>query len=224
MRNRKKILTVPGAEPVKQAGISGLYAITPDMADTDRLCNAVHQVLASGANLLQYRNKSAGKHLRLTQATALQRLCKQFQVPLIINDHLDLAMEIDAEGLHVGGNDISPGIARCHFGEDKIIGVSCYNQLDRAIEAENAGADYAAFGAFYPSMTKAVTCQAPIDLLVTARKQLSIPVVVIGGINPDNAGTLVAHGCHAVAVSNALFGAKNIRETSQEFTKLFNQF
>lgn len=223
MRNRKKILAVPGVEPVKQAGIGGLYAITPDIADTGRLCNAVHQVLAGGAHLLQYRNKSAGKHLRLAQATALQRLCKQFQVPLIINDHLDLAMEIDAEGLHVGGGDISPQIARCHFGQDKIIGVSCYNQLDRAIEAENAGADYAAFGAFYPSMTKAVTCQASIDLLVTARKQLSIPVVAIGGINLDNVGTLVAHGCHAVAVSNALFDAKNIRKTSQEFTRLFNQ-
>ena len=221
MKIRRNRLAVPAAEPVKQAGVSGLYAITPDMADTGQLCDAVYQVLSGGVNWLQYRSKTADSRLRFAQATEIHLLCRQFQIPLIINDHLDLAMEIDAEGLHVGEDDISPTVARCHFGRDKIIGVSCYNQLDRAIEAEEAGADYVAFGAFYPSMTKTDAQQAPIDLLAVARKKLGIPVVAIGGIDRDNVGALIARGCDAVAVSRALFGAQDIQSAARYFSELF---
>lgn len=213
---------IPAAELVKQAGVRGLYAITPDMADTGQLYDAVQQALAGGVNWLQYRNKVANSRLRLVQATEIHLLCRQFQVPLIVNDHLDLAMEINAEGLHVGGDDISPLVARCRFGQDKIIGVSCYNELDRAIEAEEAGADYVAFGAFYPSMTKTGALQAPVDLLIAAKKKLGIPVVAIGGINLDNAGMLIASGCDAVAVSQALFGAQEIQSAAQYFSELFD--
>ncbi len=212
---------VPAAEPMKPVGVSGLYAITPDMADTGRLCDAVRQALAGGVSWLQYRNKTADSRLRLVQAAEIHLLCRQFQVPLIVNDHLDLAMEISAEGLHVGGDDISPAVARCHLGQDKIIGVSCYNQLDRAIEAEEAGADYVAFGAFYPSMTKTGAHQAPIDLLTAAKKKLGIPVVAIGGIDLDNAEVLIVRGCDAVAVSQALFGARDIQSAAWHFSELF---
>lgn len=205
-----------------RSAVSGLYAITPDMTDTGQLYDAVHQALAGGVNWLQYRNKAADSRLRRVQAAEIHLLCKHFQVPLIVNDHLDLAMEIDADGLHVGGDDISPVMARCYFGRDKIIGISCYNQLNRAIEAEKAGADYVAFGAFYPSMTKTGTYQAPIELLTAAKKKLGIPVVAIGGIDLDNAGMLIASGCDAVAVSQALFGAQDIRSAARYFSELFD--
>ena len=205
-----------------RSAVSGLYAITPDMTDTGQLYDAVHQALAGGVNWLQYRNKAADSRLRRVQAAEIHLLCKHFQVPLIVNDHLDLAMEIDADGLHVGGDDISPVMARCYFGRDKIIGISCYNQLNRAIEAEEAGADYVAFGAFYPSMTKTETYQAPIELLTAAKKKLGIPVVAIGGIDLDNAGMLIASGCDAVAVSQALFGAQDIQSAARYFSELFD--
>lgn len=213
---------MPGIDLRNRSAVSGLYAITPDMADTGQLYDAVHQALAGGVNWLQYRNKAADSRLRRVQAAEIHLLCKYFQVPLIVNDHLDLAMEIDAEGLHVGGDDISPVMARCYFGRDKIIGISCYNQLNRAIEAEEAGADYVAFGAFYPSMTKTGTYQAPIELLTAAKKKLGIPVVAIGGIDLDNAGMLIASGCDAVAVSQALFGAQDIQSAARYFSELFD--
>ncbi|HRN81233.1 MAG TPA: thiamine phosphate synthase [Nitrosomonas europaea] len=213
---------MPGIDLRNRSAVSGLYAITPDMADTGQLYDAVHQALAGGVNWLQYRNKAADSRLRRVQAAEIHLLCKHFQVPLIVNDHLDLAMEIDAEGLHVGGDDISPVMARCYFGRDKIIGISCYNQLNRAIEAEEAGADYVAFGAFYPSMTKTGTYQAPIELLTAAKKKLGIPVVAIGGIDLDNAGMLIASGCDAVAVSQALFGAQDIQSAARYFSELFD--
>nr|WP_164504350.1 thiamine phosphate synthase [Nitrosomonas sp. HPC101] len=209
-------------DSVNRTGVSGLYAITPDIEDTDQLCAMVYHVLAGGVSWLQYRNKVADSRLRFVQATKIHLLCRQFQVPLIVNDHLDLAVEIDAEGLHVGGRDISPTVARCHLGQDKIIGVSCYNQLDRAIEAEEAGADYVAFGAFYPSMTKTNAHQAPLDLLTAAKKKLGIPVVAIGGIDLDNAKVMIVRGCDAVAVSQALFGARDIQSAARHFSELFS--
>lgn len=202
--------------------VSGLYAITPDMADTEKLCDTIQQALSGGVNWLQYRNKKADSQLRFTQAVRIHQLCRQFQVPLIINDYLDLAMEINAEGLHVGGDDIPLAIARHRFGRNKVIGVSCYNQLDRAVEAEEAGADYVAFGAFYPTTTKVNAARASIDLLADARKKLNIPIVAIGGINLDNAGALIAGECDAVAVSQALFGALDIRSAAQDFSELLS--
>lgn len=207
--------------PMDRIKVSGLYAITPDIENIDRLCEMAYHVLAGGVSWLQYRNKKANSRLRLMQALEIHLLCKQFQVPLIINDHMDLVMEIDAEGLHVGGEDTSVAAARHYLGQNKIIGVSCYNQLSHAIEAEKAGADYVAFGAFYPSMTKIDAYQAPIHLLDAAKKTLNIPIVAIGGINLDNAEALIARGCDAVAVSQALFSAQDIQSAARHFSKLF---
>jgi thiamine-phosphate pyrophosphorylase len=202
--------------------VKGLYAITPDIEDTGRLCEQVYQALSGGVSWLQYRNKTASSQLRLIQAMEIYQLCKQFRVPLIINDHVDLAAAIQAEGLHVGGSDVSVAVARNFLDQDKIIGVSCYNQLDRAIEAEKAGIDYVAFGAFYPSTTKTNTHHASTHLLDAAKKVLNIPVVAIGGICLDNAAVLIAHGCDAIAVSQALFSAQNIQVTAQHFSELFH--
>ena len=126
--------------------IAGLYAITPDLADTAALLAKVEAAFAGGARLLQYRNKTAAPALRLEQARGLARLCRSYRVPLIINDHIDLALEVDAEGLHIGGEDGSVDEARRRIGPDRILGVSCYRKIENALEAARVGATYVAFG------------------------------------------------------------------------------
>lgn len=199
----------------------GLYAITPDIEDAGQLYEMVQQALSGGVSWLQYRNKKADEQLRRAQILKIHPLCKQFHVPLIINDYVDLASQLAADGLHVGATDVPLVIARRSL-DQKIIGVSCYNQLECAIAAEQAGADYVAFGAFYPSITKTDAQRAPIHLLEAAKKVLHVPVVAIGGINLDNATSLIAHGCDAVAVSQALFSAQDIQATAQRFSALFH--
>lgn len=208
-----------------QTGISGLYAITPDVANTADLVAMTQQALAGGARLVQYRNKSAADTLRLEQARALLQLCRTFSVPLIVNDHVDVAVEIGADGVHLGREDMTiTGIAevRRRLGVGKIIGVSCYNRLESAIEAEQQGADYVAFGTFFISATKPGAMVASTDLLREARKKLRIPVVAIGGITPDNAAKLIAQGADAVAVINALFSAPDIQSMAEKFSRLFS--
>ena len=204
---------------------AGLYAITPDTNSTVRLCEMVEQALAGGATCVQYRNKAADQQLRFEQASEVHRLCQQYDVPLIVNDYLDLALEIDAEGLHVGDNDIAVAAARKYLADDKIIGVSCYNQFDRAVTAQAQGASYVAFGAFFPSATKSDAVRAGIELLQAAKDLLRIPVVAIGGINLHNASILLQSGCFAIAVCQGLFaGDDDVRVTTREFSRLFNKF
>lgn len=203
------------------SGVSGLYAITPDIADTTQLCEITHQVLVGGVRYVQYRNKIADSSLRLIQASALAKLCKQYGACLIINDHYDLALAVNADGIHVGKEDISIIEARNYLGPNKIIGVSCYNQLNLALEAENQGADYVAFGAFFHSLTKANTVNASTDLLSEAKKRLKIPIVAIGGITLANAASLINHGSDAIAVCHALFGVQQIRSVAENFSALF---
>ncbi|SDH50948.1 thiamine phosphate synthase [Nitrosomonas sp. Nm132] len=202
-------------------GINGLYAITPDIADTVQLCAMTQQILLAGVQYVQYRNKIADSILRLHQARALARLCKQHNVFFIINDHYDLAIEVDADGVHVGKEDIAICDARNYLGQNKIIGVSCYNQLELALEAERQGADYVAFGAFFHSKTKTNTVRASTDLLSEAKNKLGIPIVAIGGITLANAASLINHGSDSIAVSHGLYGAQNIRSVAKNFTQLF---
>jgi thiamine-phosphate pyrophosphorylase len=204
-------------------GISGLYAVTQDTSDTQGLLERVEAALSGGARLLQYRNKTASAALRLTQGRALLALCWKFQVPLIINDHLDLALALDAHGLHVGGEDGSASEARRQLGPDKILGVSCYGRLDNAHAAVNAGATYVAFGGFYPSKVKPGSGRTPVVLLGEAKQALKVPVVAIGGITLDNAPALLAAGADSVAVISALFDAPDIRGAARSFGKLFRK-
>ena len=204
--------------------VSGLYTITPDVANTAGLVAMTQQALAGGARLVQYRNKAADDALRLEQARALLQLCRTFSAPLIVNDHVDVAVEVGADGVHLGREDVViTGVAevRRRLGAGKIIGVSCYNRLESAIEAEQQGADYVAFGTFFISTTKPRAVVASTDLLREARQKLSIPIVAIGGITPDNAAALIAQGADAVAVLNALFGAPDIRAVAENFSRLF---
>jgi len=177
--------------------------------------------LAGGTRLVQYRSKTMNEELRLEQARSLAHLCREYEVPLLINDHIDLALEVGADGVHLGQEDAPISQARLKLGHEKIIGISCYNELESAIEAECSGADYVAFGAFFTSVTKLDTVPASVDLLQQGNLEISIPIVAIGGINSDNALELISAGANAVAVSSALFGARDIRSEADKFSGLF---
>jgi thiamine-phosphate pyrophosphorylase len=203
-------------------GIAGLYAVTPDNDDTPGLLARVRAALDGGARLLQYRNKTADAALRLLQGQALLALCREYRVPLIINDHLDLALALDADGLHLGAEDGLLAEARRRLGAGRILGASCYRSLPTAIEAERSGADYVAFGGFFPSTVKTgMTTRTPLTLVQESKQRLSLPVVAIGGITADNAPQLIAAGVDGVAVITALFGAPDVRAAARRFTALF---
>lgn len=201
--------------------ISGLYAITPDCSDTEDLLRRVKQALEGGAKVLQYRNKSAGEALRLEQAQTLRRLTREYGVPFLVNDDVDIAMRVNADGVHLGAADQDIRAARQVLGPAKIIGASCYNHQPLAEAAVESGADYVAFGAFFPSGVKPAAVKADTELLRHARMQLQVPLVAIGGITARNGASLVAAGADALAVISALFGAADIRAAAGEFSSLF---
>ncbi|WMJ07810.1 thiamine phosphate synthase [Nitrosomonas sp. sh817] len=204
--------------------IGGLYAITPDLADTGELLDKTRQALIGGVRLVQYRNKSANSILLKEQAGLMRQLCNEFRVPLIINDHIELALTVNADGVHVGREDAGVVEARKHFGKDKIVGASCYNDLERAQQAEREGADYVAFGAFFSSLTKPDAVSVPEYLVGQAKREISVPIVGIGGIRLTNARQVIASGCAAVAVCGDLFMSGNITAQAMRFTQLFAEF
>ncbi len=201
----------------------GLYAITPDEPDTERLIALVQDALNGGAAIVQYRNKSASAPVRREQALALQRICRIAGVPLIVNDDLEIALAVDADGLHLGGEDGDLAAARHRLGPDKLLGASCYNRLDLAIEARDRGADHVAFGAMYVSSTKPGAIRAPLELFNQAAASVRLPAVAIGGITLDNALPLIHAGAHATAVISALFDAPDVEQRARDFTRLFSQ-
>lgn len=202
------------------ARIRGLYAVTPDTADTAALLTMTEAALRGGAGIVQYRNKTAAPELRRIQADALLALCKRHDALLLVNDHVALAAEIGAHGAHIGGEDGTLEAARALLGAEKIIGVSCYKELERGRAAAAGGADYIAFGSFYLSSVKPSAVRAPLSLLTSARC-LGLPVVAIGGITPENAGALIEAGADAVAVISAIYAAPDITAAAQRFCKLF---
>lgn len=205
--------------------IRGLYAVTPDEENTDVLLAKVEAALRGGVSVLQYRNKRADHKLQTQQARAIMPLCRQYQVPFIINDSIKLCLTLDADGVHLGADDGNLSEARARLGAGKILGASCYNRLDLAIAAEQAGADYAAFGACFASGTKPNAVMAPLDLFSQGKGVLSIPLVAIGGINLDNAASVVQAGADAVAVVGALFDVENKKDQSvTEVARQFSQF
>lgn len=184
----------------------GLYAITPDEADTARLLERVRVVLEAGACWLQYRNKTADALLRKTQAGALLPLCRAYGVPLIVNDDWRLAAALGADGAHLGEDDGELAAARAALGDDALLGASCYDSLPRARAAIAQGAGYVAFGAFFPSGTKPGARRAHAGLLREAAG-LGVPVVAIGGITPDNGRPLVEAGADLLAAIGGVFDA-----------------
>ncbi len=203
--------------------ISGIYAITPDEADTDLLLGKVEAALIGGISLLQYRNKQASFSLQAQQASAILPLCKQFQVPFIINDSVELFLTLDADGVHIGADDGNIAEVRAKLGAEKILGASCYNRFDLAISAQQAGASYVAFGACFASNTKPHAHVAGLDLFKQAKTQLYIPSVAIGGITLINASSVIKAGADSIAVINAIFNADDVKLTTQQFAQLFKE-
>jgi thiamine-phosphate pyrophosphorylase len=201
--------------------INGLYAITPETSDSNKLLRDVEAALRGGASVLQYRAKHLAPNVKANQAQALQSLCKQYRVPLIINDDAVLATSMSASGVHLGSQDMPAGEAHQSLLSGMLVGVSCYDQLRLAIAAEKNGADYVAFGSFFPSPTKPNAVRPSLDLLREAKQKISCPIVAIGGITLDNAPLLIEAGADAVAVISALFDASDIEAAAKKFTQLF---
>ncbi|MDQ2971780.1 MAG: thiamine phosphate synthase [Rhodanobacteraceae bacterium] len=200
----------------------GLYAIT-DGPRSD-LLNAAQAALEGGARVLQYRDKTRDAARRLNEARALVALCARYYVPLIINDDAELALASHAAGVHLGEHDDDIAAARAKIGCDAIIGVSCYDSLQRARGARAAGADYLAFGAFFPSPTKPGARRATPQLLRDATTALGLPLVAIGGITADNGSLLIEAGADYLAVISAVFGARDVRAAARRFADLFDTF
>ncbi len=209
--------------------IRGLYAVTPDEENTDVLLANVEAALRGGVNVLQYRNKRADHKLQTQQARAILSLCRQYQVPFIINDSIKLCLTLDADGVHLGGDDGNLIEARARLGANKILGASCYNRLELALAAEQAGADYAAFGACFVSATKPGAPVAPLQLFAQAKQAVGIPLVAIGGITLENAPQAIAAGADAIAVVGALFNRDgehglSVEEAVEDRARQFLQF
>ena len=197
----------------------GLYLLTPDEPDTARLVDRTAPLLQYVA-CLQYRNKTADAVLRRRQADALARLCADAGRPLVINDDVALALAVGAAGVHLGEHDLDPREARDLLGVSKCIGASCYDSLSRAEAATQAGADYLAFGAFFPSTTKPLARRASLSLLEDAAR-FGLPRVAIGGITPDNAPTLVAAGADLVAVISGVYDAADPTAAARAYAACF---
>ena len=195
----------------------GLYAITPDMADTAALLAKVEQALKAGVALLQYRNKIISKDKRLLQARELAPLARGYGVPLIVNDDVEIAASVAANGVHLGKEDADLATARAKL-PGKILGASCYADLEAAKAAIRAGANYVAFGSVFPSPTKPGAVRAPLSLF---QSKLGVPLCAIGGITLGNAPQLIAAGADLLAVISDLFDAPDIALRAAEYRKLF---
>ncbi len=204
--------------------IKGLYAVTPDEPNTDVLLAKVEAALQGGINILQYRNKQANHKLQTQQARAILSLCRQYNVPLIINDSVKLCLTLDADGVHIGADDGDLDEIRARLGPSKILGASCYNRLDLALNAQQAGVNYVAFGACFASSTKPNAPVASLDLFRLAQMQLHIPTVAIGGITLANAPLTIDAGANAIAVINAIFNTSDVKLGTQQFAQLFDTF
>lgn len=214
--------------------IHGIYAITRDESDTAKLTFQVGEALAGGVRLVQYRNKSASKILAREQAFALRGLTASAGALLIVNDDIDLAIAISSDGVHLGReegiddklNDLSQ--IRQRAGQkipgQFLIGLSCYNDLARASSAAEAGADYIAFGSFFPSRTKPAAIRADVSLIRDAKQRFRLPVVAIGGITLENAPQLIAAGADSVAVISSLFDTDNVRSRAHLLSSLFYEY
>lgn len=202
---------------------SGIYAITDSGLKGDDIASQVARAIEGGARVVQYRDKSTDNSLREQEARAILGTCRARGVPLLINDDIELAKRIGADGVHLGREDGALADARERLGSGAIIGVSCYNQLALAQDAEAAGADYVAFGRFFSSQSKPLAVQADPQLLQQASRTLRCPVVAIGGISTDNGARLIQAGADMLAVIRGIFAADDITQATRSLQLLFNE-
>ncbi|MEY3910383.1 MAG: Thiamine-phosphate synthase [Pseudomonadota bacterium] len=203
--------------------IKGLYAITPDMADLNTLIQKTQWAIEGGAFMVQYRSKIQDRDVKMQQCAAILRLCREYKIPCIVNDDVDMCRVLEADGVHLGEKDDNIAEVRRILGEDAIIGSSCYDQLNRAKQAQKEGASYVAFGAMFETSTKPNAPRATLELLREAKSQIQIPIVAIGGITVNNAHDVIKTGIDAIAVITSLYEAKTIKETAETFAKMFHE-
>lgn len=201
--------------------MQGLYLVTPNWDDTARMLERTAAALDAGAAMVQYRHKDASDALRREQGAALLALCRRYGRPLVINDHVALCLTLGADGVHVGGTDMTVAQARAALGPDKIVGASCYGDLALARAAQSDGATYAAFGGFYPSTVKRYSFVTDPDILLAARRELTLPLVVIGGMTPANAAPLVQRGADMVAAITSVYTVPDTAAAVHQFDALF---
>lgn len=209
---------------VPEKKLSGLYAITDEKLIPDESFSQVIELaLQGGTRIIQYRDKSSSPQKRLQQASILSSLCQRYQATCIINDDIELAKAVDADGVHIGRDDASLKAAREILGDQAIIGVSCYNDINLALEAEKNAADYVAFGAIFSSPTKPEAANAGLEIITRAREQLSIPICTIGGITVNNLRQVIDHGADMAAVISSLFSSNDIKLSAQNLNRQFKQ-
>ena len=198
----------------------GIYAVTPEHRSGAELVAAVAAAVENGVRAVQYRDKSSDATRRRRDAAALLELCRPHGVPLIINDDVDLARATGADGVHLGRDDEGLPAARARLGDGAIIGVSCYDDAERALAAARSGADYVAFGSFFPSVTKPGAVRATTELVAAVRPRIEVPIVAIGGITADNAPPLLESGVDLLAVVSAIFGTPDIGRAARRLVEL----
>ena len=202
--------------------IKGLYAITPDMADSNSLLQKTQLAIEGGAFMVQYRSKIQDRDVKMQQCAAILRLCREYKIPCIVNDDVDMCRVLEADGVHLGKKDDNIAEVRSILGEDAIIGSSCYDQLNRAKLAQKEGASYVAFGAMFETSTKPNAPRATLELLREAKSQIQIPIVAIGGITMNNAHDVIETGIDAIAVINSLYESNSIKETAETLSSMFH--
>jgi len=209
--------------------LHGLYVITDPDYCGEQLVAKVSAALTGGANIIQYRNKLANNKTRQHEAEQLALLCKQHRRLFIVNDDIELALAVNTDGVHLGQNDLNQPnsdikTARDKLGPNKIIGITCHQDLQLATQAQQHGADYVAFGCFFPSQTKPNAPAADINCLATARQSLNIPVVAIGGITPDNVRTVLNAGADMFAVIHAVMAQDDVTHAAKTFANEYQHF
>ncbi|MEE8482440.1 MAG: thiamine phosphate synthase [Acidiferrobacterales bacterium] len=203
------------------SAICGLYVIADTQVIVKNLIDSVAAAIEGGARVVQYRDKSNDTKKRQREATALCALCQQHDIPFIVNDDVDLAQQSEAAGVHLGKHDGAIETAREQLGNNAIIGISCYNELELAHHAAVSGANYIAFGSFYSSPVKPDAVVANSKLLTQAKQELSLPMVAIGGITPENGAELISSGADSLAVISGVFSTNDIRSAAQSYAVLF---
>jgi thiamine-phosphate pyrophosphorylase len=201
--------------------MKGLYLVTPDWDDTQKLLEFTELGLMGGAAMVQYRHKTADAALREEQAECLLDLCRSYRRPLIINDHIELCMALDADGVHVGGTDASVARVRAMLGLGKIVGASCYGSMELARDAWQANASYVAFGGFFPSRVKQYPVTTSPDIITQSKAEIPLPIVVIGGMTQQNFVPLVTRGADMVAVISSVYLAGDPRGAARRFAAQF---
>jgi len=200
----------------------GLYAVTDShYIQPNMLSNAVQHAVIGGAVMVQYRDKGRNPGRRKREAAQLRDICHDHDALLIVNDDVRLAEEIGADGVHLGRDDLPVAAARKALGESAIIGASCYTSIGFARRARDEGADYVAFGSFFPSQTKGRAERAYSDVLTTARSEMELHIVAIGGIMPENGASLIAAGADMIAACSGVFNQRDPESAARHYANLF---